>query len=174
MKKSIYFAGKFRLCPGKQLPLDQRLTEDFRARLLGMPERLVRYDPDLTVMEQFHYAGPFYCEQASEGVYTSTDCVTVLTAERQSVERCDIYVAVFSESFSVGTVVELGWAIELDKTIVILYQPQESSYSIASEYWFAIADALKRGRQVKVATYREDAEIPDLLRSLLTAIEADS
>ncbi len=166
-RKTVYCAGKFTLRGDKSLPLDWRLTEDYRAVLLGDPALLVKADTGLTVLERWHYGGPFYCEQASGGVFTSTDCVAVLTAERASVEACDVYAAVFGESFSVGTVVELGWAIELRKDIVILYKRQKSAYSIASEYWFAIADAMRRGDRVKVASYTEEGEIPSLLASLL-------
>lgn len=168
---SVYFAGKFALRGEKGMPLEQRLTEDYRSALLGNSALLVKHDPNLTVLDNFHYEGPFYCEQASQGVFTSTDCLTVLTAERAFVERCDLYVAVFGENFSVGTVVELGWAIELDKRIVIVYKRQESVYSIASEYWFAIADAMKRSDKVTVASYVEEKEIPELLRSLLSEVE---
>lgn len=80
-------------------------------------------DPNLTVWETYRYGGPFYCEQASQGVFTSTDRVVVPTAERSFVENCDAYVAVFGDSFSVGTVVELGWAIELNKSIAVLVLP---------------------------------------------------
>lgn len=170
--KTIYFAGKFCLSGDSDLPLAQRLKEDYRSVLLGDPALLVREDPNLTVWESYRYGGPFYCEQASQGVFTSTDCVVVLTAERSFVENCDVYVAVFGDSFSVGTVVELGWAIELNKNIVILYKQQESSYSIASEYWFAIADALRRSDKVQVASYVEENEIPRLLRSVLGDISS--
>ena len=159
------------MCGDRSLPLEQRLTQDYRSVLLGNPKHLTQYAPDLTVMENFRYGGPFYCEQASEGIFTSTDCVVVLNAERDSVKNSDIYIAVFGESFSVGTVVELGWAIEFDKDIVILYKRQESAYSIASEYWFAIADAIQRSKKVKVSSYIEESEIPNLLRTMLPESE---
>ena len=167
----VYFAGKFTLTGDVALPLGTRLSEDYRARLLGSGELLVKHRSDLFVLEDIKYGGPFYCEEASEGVYTSTDCTAVLRAERASVVAADCYVAVFGESFSVGTVVELCWAIELGKKIVILYKEQSSRYSIASEYWFAIADAVERGRDVTVKTYGDEAEIPNLLSGILTVIE---
>ena len=166
-KKTVYFAGKFALHEDRSLPLHERLTEDYRSKLLGDSKLLVNAAPTLTVLDKFRYGGPFYCEQASNGVFTSTDCLTVLRAERESVEDCDVYVAVFGDSFSVGTVVELGWAIRLDKTILILYKRQKSSYSIASEYWFAIADAMESGKNVTVSSYGEETEIPALLQEML-------
>lgn len=166
-RKTVYCAGKFTMHKDRSLPLEERLTEDYRSVLLGDSAKLVKYDPELTVFGDYRYGGPFYCEQASEGVFTSTDCVAVLTAERASVENCDIYVAVFGESFSVGTVVELGWAIEFNKSIIILYKRQESAYSISSEYWFAIADAMQRSKKVRISPYNEENEIPSLLCAML-------
>ena len=71
------------------------------------------------------YNGPFYCEQASNGDFTSTDCNTVLNAEYEAVNKSDIYIALFDQNFSVGTIVELDWAINMDKEIIIFYQKEE-------------------------------------------------
>ena len=113
--------------------------------------------------DEICYSGPFYCEAASNGEYTSTDCQTVISAEWKSVRDCDVYVAVFGEDFSVGTVVELGWALAFEKEIFILYKNEESRYSIASEYWFAIADAMRRGDRVSVFTYDDESQIEKII-----------
>ena len=157
--KKIYFAGKFKLDSDTGLSLGERLRDDFRARLLGSGERLAIANEGVMLTADVCYAGPFYCEAASSGEHTSTDCMAVLSAERRAVLECDSYVAVFGESFSVGTVVELGWAIEADKEIYILYKEEKSRYSIASEYWFAIADAKSRGRDVRIFSYSSEEEI---------------
>ena len=161
--KKIYFAGKFNISSDESLPLCERLSEDYRARLLKDPSRLVRYSEGLRLSDSFIYTGPFYCEEASNGEFTSTDCQAVLSAEWRAVSECDVYVAVFSESFSVGTVVELGWAINADKEIYLLYKKEESKYTISSEYWFAIADAMRRAKRIKVFTYESDSEINGII-----------
>ena len=82
-----------------------------------------------------------------------------------SVSESDVCVFVFNQSFSAGTIVELGWAIEQNKEIIIFYKQEASEYQIKSEYWFAISDALQRGRNVKVFDFMEDEEaISEILK----------
>lgn len=161
--KRIYFAGKFKLDPNTELPLGKRLEGDFRAVLLGGGERLAVASDDVMLTDDISYAGPFYCEAASSGEYTSLDCMEVLAAERRAVLGCDVYVAVFDESFSVGTVVELGWALNCEKEIFIIYKKEPSRYKIASEYWFAIADAISRNDRVSVFACDGDSEIQSII-----------
>lgn len=162
--KKIYFAGKFNLIKDNALTLEDRLVNDFRSKLLGSSKLLTYYQENLKINDKYQYLGPFYCEQASLGDYTSTDCNVVLNAEFDAVKKCDIYVAVFGEKFSVGTVVELGWAINMNKKIVIIYREEESNYQIKSEYWFAIADAIKRSKFIDVFNYHEENEIVDIIK----------
>ena len=133
--KKVYFAGKFNLIKDKKLPLHKRLVNDFRAKVLEDSMKLTYASSDLYLNDKYQYTGPFYCEQASNGDFTSTDCNVVLTSEKESVKKCDIFVCVFGENFSVGSIVELGWALNLNKEITILYQEEENSkYQIKSEY----------------------------------------
>lgn len=169
--KKIYFAGKFNLKKDKSLPLSERLVNDFRSIILGDSKKLTYASDELYLGDKYKYAGPFYCEQASNGDYTSTDCNVVLNAEYASVKDSDIYLALFDENFSVGTIVELGWAIEMDKEIVILYKEEESHYQIKSEYWFAIGDALKRSKKVKVSGFLEIEEAILKIRKLVDGYE---
>lgn len=162
--KKIYFAGKFNLIKDKSLPLCERLINDFRSIILGDSKKLTYADDNLLLNTNYKYSGPFYCEQASNGDYTSTDCNTVLNAEYESVKNSDIYLALFDENFSVGTIVELGWALNLNKDIVIYYKLEDSSYAIKSEYWFAIADALKRSNKVKLYGFKHMDEVINSIR----------
>ena len=165
--KKVYFAGKFNLIKDKKLPLHKRLVNDFRAKILEDSMRLTYASSDLYINDKYQYTGPFYCEQASNGDFTSTDCNVVLNSEYESVSNCDIYLALFDEKFSVGTVVELGWAVKMDKEIVIFYKEEDSNYDIKSEYWFAILDAIKRGRNVKVYQYQKQEELILLINQVL-------
>lgn len=162
--KKIYFAGKFNLDKDKSLSLDKRLREDFRSKILGNAKKLTCSDDNLLLNDKYKYAGPFYCEQASNGDYTSTDCNVVLNEEYKAVSNSDIYIAVFDENFSVGTIVELGWAISQNKKIFIFYKEEDSKYQIKSEYWFAIADALKRGKNVTVYGFDNIGEVLEIIR----------
>lgn len=168
--KKIYFSGKFKRLKDKGISLEQSLVNDYRAKILGSAKLLSIYQENLTVDNRFIYAGPFYCEQASNGEYTSTDCVSVLNAELKAVKDCDVFFAVFDENFSVGTIVELEWALMFGKEIVILYQEEESSYQIKSEYWFAIADALRQNPQIKVKSFQSDENMMSLTETILEEI----
>lgn len=165
--KRVYFAGKFNLLKDKTLSLSERLVNDFRSILLGDSKLLTNASDNLQLNDKYIYSGPFYCEQASNGDYTSTDCNVVLESEYKAVMLSDIYVCVFSESFSVGTIVELDWALEHNKDIIILYQEEDSNYDIKSEYWFAIANALKKKKDIKVYKYKNGDDINKYLREVL-------
>lgn len=165
--KKIYFGGKFNLKKDKNLSLEEKLKKDYRANLLGNSKLMSYYQEKLMINEFYQYLGPFYCEQASLGDFTSTDCNIVLSKEYEAVKNCDIFVCVFNKSFSVGTIVELGWALNLNKEIIIIYKEEESHYQIKSEYWFAIADAIKRNSSIKIIKYKQESEIPKILKELL-------
>lgn len=161
--KRIYFAGKFRLNKNKNIPLSKRLEQDFRAKLLENSEKLTYADDNLVLSNGHIYNGPFYCEQASNGDFTSTDCNVVLNAEHEAVKNSDVYFALFDQKFSVGTIVELGWAIEMDKEIIIFYEEEKSEHDIKSEYWFAIANALSKSNKIKVYKFND---INDVVKTI--------
>ncbi len=159
----VYFGGKFKKenHPGQDMA--KRLRNDYRAILLGDPARMVHSAPDVKLDNKYIYAGPFYCEQASNGDFTSTECNIVATTEAAAVANADIFIAVFDESCAVGTVVELGWAINWDKDIYILYKRQDCEYSIKSEYWFAIIDAQLRAKKVRVFSYDNTDQVIEII-----------
>lgn len=165
--KKVYIAGKFNLKKDKNLSLEEKLIDDFRSLLLGSSHLLTYKQKNLKLNDSYVYVGPFYCEMASNGDYTSTNCNVVLENEYEAVLDSDMYIAVFGEHFSVGTIVELGWALNNNKDIIILYQEEESHYSIKSEYWFAIAYALKVKKDIKVYPYKNIAEINNILKEVL-------
>jgi nucleoside 2-deoxyribosyltransferase len=166
--KKIYFAGKFNKTKKANTSLEDSLKNDFRSKLLGSSKLLTHFQENLIVNNKFQYMGPFYCEQASNGNFTSTDCSEVLNAEYNFIQKSDIVVVVFNESFSTGTIVELGWALNANKKIIILYQEEPSNYTIKSEYWFAIADAIKRSQDLTILKFKNYSEITTLINQTIT------
>lgn len=162
--EKVYFAGKFNLLKDKTKPLHERLVNDYRSLILSSSKKLTYADENLKLDDKYIYKGPFYCEQASNGDFTSTDCNVVLNAEYDAVEDSDVYFALFDENFSVGTIVELGWAIDMNKKIIIFYKEEDSNYQIKSEYWFAIADAMKRSKKVKVYKFNNIKEVVNKIK----------
>ena len=165
--KKVYIAGKFNIIKNNNLSLSDRLVNDFRSILLKDSLLLTYAQDNLKLNDKYIYAGPFYCEQASNGDYTSTDCNIVLENEYLAVMNSDMYIAVFGESFSVGTIVELSWALENNKEIIILYYEEDSNYTIKSDYWFAIANALKKKKDIKIYGYKKESEINKILKEVL-------
>lgn len=162
--EKVYFAGKFNLLKDKTKPLEERLVNDYRSLILSSPKKLTYADKNLELNNRYIYKGPFYCEQASNGDFTSTDCNVVINTEYEAVEDSDIYIALFDENFSVGTIVELGWAINMNKRIIIFYKEEDSRYQIKSEYWFAIADAMKRSNKAKVYKFNDIKEVVNKIK----------
>lgn len=162
--KKIYLSGKFNKTADKNASLAQRLRNDYRAILLGDENKLVTAADNVKLNDQYSYSGPFYCEQASSGEFTSTECSVVVAAERIAVDNCDVFIAVFDEHDSPGTVVELGWALNAGKQIYILYKTQKSKYTIQSEHWFPITDAQMRDPHVQTFAYMNTSEMLDIIK----------
>lgn len=160
--KRIYFAGKFKKSK-KYTALEQILKNDYRAKILKNKTHMAYYIPDLKINDRYIYSGPFYCEQNEKGETSTTNCDIVLHTEFNQVKNCDIFVCIFNTNCSIGSVVELGWALNMHKKIFILYRKIPSVHEIPSEYWFAIADAQKRDNSVSVFEYSSQKELMKLL-----------
>lgn len=158
--KRIYFAGKFDLSGGGE-SLADRLRPDYRSALLGDSRLLTRASRELRLPgRRLIYQGCFYCEEASAGDFTSTDCDAVVRAETAEILAADVFCCVLDENFSVGSVVELMDALHADKRIAIFYRSERTRYEIKSEYWFAITRAMhlarERGLTLEVFCYEHD------------------
>lgn len=172
----IYFAGKFNLLP-KGENLSQRLINDFRSILLGDSKRLTFSDENAMLQNYpIRFLGPFYCEQASNGDYTSTDCEVVVTEEIKAILNADVFCCVFDLNFSVGSIVELIDAAHAKKRIVVFYKNESSNYSIQSEYWFAICRAIEiskaNGTIMEIFSY--DGNVLPVLYNWLTNLSYES
>ena len=162
--KSIFCGGKFKLKEDKSLSLAERIKDDYRSHLLKDPNKFLYAHTGSIILDKYKYNGTFYCEKVSNGDYTSTDCNAVLNEEYKALSESDIFLCVFDDTFSVGTVVELNWAVNLNKEIIICFQKKEDSpYSVKSEYWFAIVDALNRTKNVKIFPFSTHEELLDLI-----------
>ena len=168
--KRIYFAGKFNKIDDNNLSLEQKLKYDYRSILLESPKYLTYYQKDLILNNRYIYSGPFYCEEASSGDFTSTDCNEVLNKEYEAIKKSDIVFIVFNDSFSVGSIVELSWAINNKKEIILLYEEDDSIYNIKSEYWFAILDAQNRAHKIKILQYNKNQDLNKLINQVLNDI----
>ena len=175
--KKVYFAGTFTLKEASSLLLADRLRDDYRALLLGDPHKMINYQPHLLLRIEesfFHYVGPFYCEEAVNGDFSSTDCEIVVRQEYKQVMEADLVVCVFDTWPSVGTVVELEWAIQLNKRIIIIYEIEETEYTLPTGLWFAIQDAMQRAANVIIRNYKERSEVISIIKNELRRLDGDT
>ena len=91
----------------------------------------------------------------------------ILKEEYKAIKNSDALVVVFDENFSVGSIVELSWALELNKEIIILYQEEEGTYQIKSEYWFAILNAKLKNPKTKIMNFKTKSELFDKLSKII-------
>ena len=161
--KKIYFAGHF-YKTHDATDVAQMLRFDYRAKLLGTPEHMAYHCDNLRINDKYLYCGPFYIEKTSDGKISATDSEVVISTEYSQVKSCDIFVVVFDKSLSTGAVTELAWAINHKKQIYILYIKQPSSHDIKSDYWFAIADAIRRNKNTTVIAYKKESEIIEIIK----------
>ena len=173
--KKICFAGKFNLKSGKE-KLSKRLIDDYRSKILGDSEKLTYASKNLRLKDYgIIYHGCFYCEEASNGDFTSSDCDCVVSAETREVLSCDIFCCVFDSSFSTGSVVELMDAMHAKKRVAIFYKNEETSYKIKSEYWFAITRAMHIAKENKteIEIYSYENDLMEQLLPWLSKIEKE-
>lgn len=168
-KKVVYIASKFRMEGHKDLPLHRRLINDFRSKLLGSSEKLTINIGLVEIPEcNALYAGPFYCEQASNGNYTSTDCNTVVKEEIKAVDEADTFITYLDENYSCGSITELIYAALKNKNILIVYKEEsEVKYATKSEHWFAITAALQFNERVQVKKVETEEEVIDAIKNYL-------
>ena len=168
--KKIYFAGKFNKKHDKTLTLSQQLKNDYRSKLLTSSKLLTYPTRNLKLSSDIIYQGPFYCEEASSGDFTSLDCNTIIKEEYKAVLSADALVVVFDNSFSPGSVVELSWGLEHNKEIIIFYKEEKGAYQIKSDYWFAILNAKLKNPKTQIISYRHKKELIPLIKTHLKLI----
>lgn len=163
----VYIATKFNMQDGDTLAL--KLRYDLRSKLLGSSDKIVNNNgfvkiPDTRAL----YTGPFYCEQASNGDYTSTDCNLVVKEELKAVSESDTFIVYFDENYSCGSVVELMYAVMTDKNVLIVYKEESTiTYNTKSEHWFAITSAVQLSDKVEVKSVKSETEVLDIIKEYL-------
>ncbi len=166
--KKIYFAGKFNKKHDNNLLLSEQLKNDYRSKLLNSSKLLTTPTQNLKLSPNIIYQGPFYCEEASLGNFTSSDCYVILTAEQKAIKEADTLLVVFDKNFSVGSIVELSWALEYNKEIIIFYKEEEGTYQIKSDYWFAILNAKLKNPHTQIIPYQRNKELIPLIKKYLS------
>ena len=135
--KKIYIAQRF------EFDSNGSLKNDLRSLLLGS-EKYLLDDCDKTVSflgDKYKYVGPFFNEKAAEHDLVASFGKIVVDAEKKSIDDCDVFVAIFDNEVSPGTVTELIYALMSHKKCYMFYYVDDNR----SENWFPIEFAKKLG-----------------------------
>lgn len=178
-RKNVYIASKFNKVQGSSLK--EQLAVDLHTKIVQNFNRA--YDivnavrNGLPLGFGYSYVGPFYCEEASNGVYTSTSCKDVVNKEIQAVSQADKFIVYFDSKYSCGSVVELIYAAMTygeDKSIDIIYETEPNNdYELKSEHWFAIQSALQLTKaKISIeAVNNEDEALEYILNILKISVD---
>ena len=146
--RKVYIAGSF-------YKKENSLKDDFRSELLGNEDILWNEcdNAQVTIFnETMKYVGPFFYYPEKEKEFKKmglTEQEVVVTLEKLSVEKCDVFIAYFGTKSSPGTVAELIHAAKCKKDIYVFYLRNENNRRFKSEYWFPILLARKIAKENK-------------------------
>ena len=159
MNKKIYFGGQFRFMY-KDYTLE-KLAEDYRAKILGGVEKLVRKpDNGLVKTSKFIYCGPYYFYE------DNTTAEDVVKEEANSIEVCDEAWFIIENKPAPGTITEIVQAVLKNKHIVIFYIKKkqfdvgEPEREIKSDMWYPMlyANIMNPDNELHSFETYEDAE----------------
>lgn len=128
--KKIYIAKRF------EFDESHSLKRDLRSLLLGDESFLLEdHSKTLKFLDgEYLYTGPFFNEKAAEHDLSASFGRIVVEAEKKSIDECDVFVVIFDNEVSPGSVTELIYAAMSGKTCHIFYQEDGNK----SENWFPI------------------------------------
>ena len=135
--KKIYIAQRF------EFDSNGSLKNDLRSLLLGS-EKYLLDDSGKTInflRDEYKYVGPFFNEKAAEHDLSASFGEIVVAAEKKAIDNCDVFVAIFDNEVSPGTVTELIYALMKHKKCYMFYYVDKNR----SENWFPIEFAKKLG-----------------------------
>ena len=166
----VYIAAKFKLQGNGSLA--DKLKNDIRSLILESSKKLTINTGYVKIpYSKSLYTGPFYCEQASNGNYTSTDCNTVVTEELKAVANSDVFIVYLDENYSCGSITELIYAAEHNKKIVIIYKEESDiKYETKSEHWFAITAVKQLSKNVIIKQVKDDYEAVQEIKNYLISL----
>ena len=136
-KYKLFFGGAFSF-DDRDEDYDLAAAEDYRAQLLGSVQALLR-PKDLSgvlINDNVLYIGPFYFEAESRKAQD------IITCEKQMIENCTDAVFVLDDAACPGTIAEIMYANQLQKTIHLFYikhnDDEETESDLHTPCWYPL------------------------------------
>lgn len=133
--RKLYCGGTFNF-DFRQADYREQAATDYRAILLGSPDRLLQRSSGVKIHTGAEYVGPFYFE--SDGMVD----VDIVRSEIDMVRQCTDAVFLLDEAGCPGTICELTMASMLGKTVHLFYlrkpDDEETESSLHTPCWYPI------------------------------------
>lgn len=129
-----------------------KLTDDFRAEMLGNVEDFLYYVPSVRMSDfpNIEYIGNFYCDRDEGASASVKDVYDVTNRNLERIDQCDHLIVNLHKEHAMASVVELMYAASKQKPTTIFYNPDIAGYQLTDEYWFAMITAQNMNPNVKV------------------------
>ena len=154
--RKLYCGGRFPFDYQQPNYLDQ-VAADYRAVLLGSPQRLLQRSEGEWLHRSVLYMGPFYFE--SDGMVDRD----IVQSEIDMVRSCTDAIFLLDEAGCPGTVCELTMASMLGKNVHIFYvrkpEQEETESSLHTPCWYPIihSSILNERTQMYACSSAEEA-----------------
>ena len=113
---------------------------DYRVRILGSVEGLMRKRTDNFIKEEVEYIGPYYVE--TEDVPYGLNDEIIVGTELKMIEECTDAIFLLDDGCCPGTISELTLASVRGKRVAVFYirrnEDEETESSLHTPCWFAI------------------------------------
>lgn len=164
--RKLYCGGAFNF-DYQQADYRDQVAADYRAILLGSPDRLLQRSDGVKIHPGVEYAGPFYFE--------SDDMVDVdiVQSEIDMVKRCTDAVFLLDKAGCPGTICELTTASMLGKRVHLFYlrkpDDAETESSLHTPCWYPIVHSSIINQHTSLYACSSTQDAVDQIRALLSS-----
>lgn len=154
--RKLYCGGSF-CFDYQQTGYQEQVTADYRAMLLGSPDRLLRRSDAQQLTDSVLYIGPFYFE--SDGMIDRD----IVQNEINMVSACTDAVFLLDKAGCPGTICELTMASMLGKNVHLFYlrksDDQETESALHTPCWYPIIHSclINKHSRIYECNSKEDA-----------------
>lgn len=164
--RRLYCGGSFHF-DYLQPDYRQQAASDYRALLLGSPDRLLQRSDGVRLTDCVLYVGPFYFE--SDGMVD----VDIVQRETDMIRQCTDAVFLLDEAGCPGTVCELTMASLLGKGVHLFYirksDDRETESDLHTPCWYPIRHSSIVNSRTCVYPCRDRADAAAQIRALINS-----
>lgn len=162
--RTLYCGGTFNF-DYQQADYRKQAASDYRAILLGSPDRLLHRSDGVEIHTGVEYIGPFYFE--SDGMVDRD----IVQNEIDTVKRCTDAVFLLDKASCPGTICELTMASMLGKRVHLFYirksDDQETESDLHTPCWYPILHSSSINSNTHIYECRSKDDAVNKIRTLI-------